>query len=229
MKSVLARLSSLWRFPGWFPEIVIIRSSRIRNQVRLLALAGLVGIVAGVGAIVFYVATRAVEHYALGVVAGYCPEPRPGGEPPMAWLPAVEHPLRLWLLLVVPTVGGLLSGILVFTLAPEAEGHGTDSAIAAYHYHQGQIRPRVPLVKIVASALTLGHRRIGRARRPHRPDRGRLRVPAGQPVAAAARRAARADGRRHGLWNRRRSSAHRWPGRCSPPKSFTAPRSSSPR
>ena len=52
--------------------------------------------------------------------------------------------------------GGLLSGILVFTLAPEAEGHGTDSAIAAYHYHQGQIRPRVPLVKIVASALTLG-------------------------------------------------------------------------
>ena len=40
--------------------------------------------------------------------------------------------------------------------APEAEGHGTDSVIAAYHYHQGQIRPRVPLVKIVASALTLG-------------------------------------------------------------------------
>ena len=55
MKSVLARLSSLWRFPGWFPEIVIIRSNRIRNQVRLLALAGLVGMVAGVGAIVFYV------------------------------------------------------------------------------------------------------------------------------------------------------------------------------
>ena len=46
--------------------------------------------------------------------------------------------------------------MLVYTLAPEAEGHGTDSVIAAYHYHQGQIRPRVPLVKIVASALTLG-------------------------------------------------------------------------
>jgi hypothetical protein len=51
MKSPLARLSSLWHFPGWFPEIVMIRSSRIRNQVRLLALAGLVGVVAGVGAI----------------------------------------------------------------------------------------------------------------------------------------------------------------------------------
>ena len=74
----------------------------------------------------------------------------------MAWLPAVNHPLHVWLLLLVPTVGGLLSGVLVYTLAPEAEGHGTDSAIAAYHNHQGQIRPQVPLVKIVASALTLG-------------------------------------------------------------------------
>ena len=46
--------------------------------------------------------------------------------------------------------------INVFTVAPEAEGHGTDSVIAAYHHPQGQIRPRVPLVKIVASALTIG-------------------------------------------------------------------------
>ena len=61
-----------------------------------------------------------------------------------------------WLLLIVPTLGGILSGFLVFTLAPEAEGHGTDAAIAAYHYHQGRIRPRVPLVKLIASALTLG-------------------------------------------------------------------------
>ncbi len=156
MRSRLARLAALWRYPGWLPQIAAIRSARIRNQVRLLALAGLVGIVAGLGAIVFYVATRAAEHYALGTIAGYYPEPRPGGEPAMAWLPAPKTPLRLWLLLLVPTVGGLLSGILVYTLAPEAEGHGTDSVIAAYHYHQGQIRPRVPLVKIVASALTLG-------------------------------------------------------------------------
>ena len=46
---------------------------RFRSQVRLLGLAALVGIVAGLGAIVFYVSTRVVEHYALGVVAGYSP------------------------------------------------------------------------------------------------------------------------------------------------------------
>jgi CIC family chloride channel protein len=121
-----------------------------------LGFAALVGIVAGLGGIAFYIATRVVEHYALGVGAGYYPQPHPGGEPWFAWLAEVKHPFHPWLLLLIPTLGGLVSGLIVFTLAPEAEGHGTDAVIAAYHCRQGQIRPRVPLVKIVASAVTLG-------------------------------------------------------------------------
>ena len=146
----------LHRLIGWPPQIVKLSRSRIQRQVRLLGLAILVGIVAGVGAIGFYIATRVVEHYALGVVVGYYPEPHPGGEPAISWPPAPDHPFYPWLLLLVPAIGGLASGILVFTVAPEAEGHGTDSVIAAYHNRQGQIRPRVPLVKIFASALTIG-------------------------------------------------------------------------
>jgi CIC family chloride channel protein len=141
---------------GWFPEVLRLGSHRIRGQVRLLGFAAVVGIVAGLGGIAFYLATRVVEHYALGVGAGYYPQPHPGGEPSLPWLAVVVHPFHPWLLLLIPTLGGLVSGLLVFTLAPEAEGHGTDAVIAAYHHHQGQIRPRVPLVKIVASALTLG-------------------------------------------------------------------------
>src|SRR5207249_4722659 len=37
---------------------------------------------------------------------------------------------------------------------PEAEGHGTDAAIRAYH-HGEEIRPQVPLIKVIASALTI--------------------------------------------------------------------------
>src|SRR5207253_2772995 len=92
-------------------------------------------------------------HYSLDFFAGYRPT-SPGGEAELFQPTTTEF--RPWLLLIVPTVGGLLSGWIVYTLAPEAEGHGTDAAIAAYHLHQGQIRPRVPLVKIVASAVTLG-------------------------------------------------------------------------
>jgi len=50
----------------------------------------------------------------------------------------------------------LISGVIVFLFAPEAEGHGTDSAIEAYHRKLGRIRTRVPLVKMIASAITIG-------------------------------------------------------------------------
>ena len=63
----------------WFPEFLQLRQPRIHAQVRLLGLAMLVGVVAGLGAIVFYVATRAAEHYCLGVVVGYDRQAAPGG------------------------------------------------------------------------------------------------------------------------------------------------------
>jgi CIC family chloride channel protein len=137
----------------WFPEFWELGRKRLRPQARLLGLSLIVGLVAGVGAIVFFWSCQVVFHTTLDQLGGYHPN-HPGGEPPL--FGEGIGPFRPWLLLLIPTVGGILSGLLVFTLAPEAEGHGTDSAIAAYHYHQGQIRPRVPLVKIVASALTLG-------------------------------------------------------------------------
>ena len=140
----------------WFPEFLRLRPLRLRSQLRLMGSAILIGIVAGVGAIGFYLATRIIEHYALGVIVGYQPAIRPTGEMEFSWLPPVAQSFHPWLLLLVPTVGGILSGFLVYTLAPEAEGHGTDAVIDAYHRKQGLIRPRVPLIKIVSSALTIG-------------------------------------------------------------------------
>jgi CIC family chloride channel protein len=125
----------------------------MRSQVRLMGLSLAVGVIAGLGAVAFFVACQVVFHYSLDRWAGYHPA-GPGGEP--AVLPETLATFRPWLLVVVPTIGGLLSGMLVYSLAPEAEGHGTDAAIAAYHYYQGRIRPRVPIIKLVASALTLG-------------------------------------------------------------------------
>jgi chloride channel protein, CIC family len=137
----------------WFPEFWELSHRRLRPQARLLGLSLVVGIVAGIGAIVFFTACQFVFHYSLDAIAGYRPH-APGGEPPI--FPETTTAFNPWLLLIVPTLGGLISGLIVFTLAPEAEGHGTDAAIAAYHNKQGLIRPIVPLVKIVASAITLG-------------------------------------------------------------------------
>lgn len=140
----------------WIPEFWALSRRRAPDQARLLGLAVVVGFVAGVGAIAFYTATHVITHYALERTAGYEEEPRPAGEKAMSWLSSPPPPLRPWLLLVIPTIGGLACGILVYTLAPEAEGHGTDAVIASYHRQQGYMRPIVPVVKMVASALTLG-------------------------------------------------------------------------
>jgi CIC family chloride channel protein len=78
--------------------------------------------------------------------------PPAGEDPPQA----ITYPQPWWLVVLVPAVGGLISGILVFTWAPEAEGHGTDAMIRAFHRGGGNIRARVPLVKGLASIITIG-------------------------------------------------------------------------
>ena len=45
-----------------------------------------------------------------------------------------------WLLLLIPTLGGLVVGWLIETFAPEAEGHGTDSVIRSFHRLRGAVR-----------------------------------------------------------------------------------------
>jgi CIC family chloride channel protein len=141
---------------SWIPAFIFITRKRQRRQIRLMLLSVLVGAATGIGAVIFYTATVIAVRVALGGGAGYWPEPHPGGEKPFDWPAVPHHDLIPWLLLVIPAVGGLLSGLLVWKFAPEAEGHGTDAAIKSYHENDGLIRPRVPLVKTLASALTIG-------------------------------------------------------------------------
>lgn len=133
--------------------VVALRSTRVEHGARWLFYCAVVGIVAGIGALGFDWLSSASVHLFLETMASWSPA-RPAGEHSM--FEFVGGHRNLWLLVLIPALGGLLSGALVTWLAPEASGHGTDAAIDAYHRHGGVIRPRVPLVKIVASALTLG-------------------------------------------------------------------------
>ena len=124
-----------------------------------IALAGkwtlyfiLIGVIAGLGSVVFHYLCRLGAHYFMDFLAGYRP-PAPAGEHHL--IPPTNTLFNPILLLFLPAFGGLLSGWLVYTYAPEAEGHGTDAAIDAYHRKGGFIRGRVPIIKTIASALTL--------------------------------------------------------------------------
>ncbi len=109
-----------------------------------------VGIIAGLGAIAFYTLLEYSTEFFLGTGTGFFP-PK-SGILDVTWkLP--ENPL---LIILVITLGGLACGWLVYTFAPEAEGHGTDAAIRAFHKESGKVRARIPLIKMIASAITIG-------------------------------------------------------------------------
>lgn len=133
------------------------RQSPVRSLGRGILLAAMVGMIAGLAAIVFSFLSSLVLHYGLGVLAGYAPGGPAHDIDPFA-VEAMRGAARLvpWMLLVLPAVGGLASGVLVTGFAPEARGHGTDAAIRAYHHQRGLIPVRVPIVKLLASVLTLG-------------------------------------------------------------------------
>jgi chloride channel protein, CIC family len=119
----------------------------------LLLLCAAVGVIAGLGAAGFHYLLGTTKHLFLDGMAGYHP-PGPAGELPL--FPESTRPLSRLVLFVLPALGGLVGGIFVYLTAPEAEGHGTDAAIDAYHFREGKIRTRVPFVKAVASAITMG-------------------------------------------------------------------------
>jgi len=60
------------------------------------------------------------------------------------------------LIVSIPAIGGLLVGPLVTFWAKEAKGHGVPEVMLAVAKNRGKIRPRVALVKSIASAISIG-------------------------------------------------------------------------
>lgn len=129
------------------------RRLELHSVGRTVALCSLVGVVAGLGAIAFQSLCQLGSHFFLDRLAGLRMD-GPAGEAPL--LAATHTPFRPWMLPLVAGLGGLLTGLIVQRFAPEAGGHGTDAAIDAFHRRGGVIRGRVPIVKTIASAITLG-------------------------------------------------------------------------
>ena len=123
-----------------------------KQQHRLLLDTILLGIVGALSAQAFTYLLRWCQTFFLIWLAAYR-TPELAGGTLRAGLTGAH---TIWFLPLATTLGGLLAGIVVYTLAPEAEGHGTDTAVNAFHHLGGVIRARVPLVKMIASAITIG-------------------------------------------------------------------------
>ena len=133
------RGTSPWagRAAGW------VRGSRAE----LLVIGALVGIGSGLGAVVFryliYLFTwLATGHVAFG-------QDGHAGSSHLPWL-------GLAFFVVIPVIGGLIYGPLIYRYAREARGHGVPEVMIAVAQSGGRIRPQVSVVKAVASALCIG-------------------------------------------------------------------------
>jgi len=113
----------------------------------LLLLALLIGVGAGLGAVVFryliYFFTWLATGHAQFGQAGYV------GSSHLPWL-------GLGFFVVIPVIGGLLYGPLIYRWAREARGHGVPEVMIAVADNGGRIRWQVSVVKALASALCIG-------------------------------------------------------------------------
>lgn len=111
-----------------------------------------IGVVSGLMACLFFYCLEWGKFFAMEYLAGYSSS-SPAGEHIVT--STAGTPFRQWVLFLLPAIGGLLSGLIVYTWAPEAEGHGTDALIKAFHHDRGHVRARVPWIKGLASVITL--------------------------------------------------------------------------
>ena len=117
---------------------------------RWIFLGILIGVVSGLGALLFnFLILRGTQFFMKDLVALLLPKELQGTS-------LLGVPLDRWMILWIPAFGGLLSGLIVFRFAPEAEGHGTDAMIDSFHRKKGIVRTRVPIIKTIASAITIG-------------------------------------------------------------------------
>ncbi len=113
----------------------------------LLAVAVVVGAGSGLGAVAF----RYLIYFVTWLATGHVQFGQQGrvASAHLPWL-------GLAFFVVIPVIGGLIYGPLIYRYAREARGHGVPEVMIAVASEGGRIRPQVAGVKALASALCIG-------------------------------------------------------------------------
>lgn len=126
----------------------------LQRTPRLILICVVLGVIGALGAQLFLLLLHVFDTYVLAVVGGYHTIDVEAAHA----MAAAPHPFThfYWWLPVSTTLGGLVAGLIIYGLAPETEGHGTDATLIAFHRNNGRMRVRVPFIKTLVSAITIG-------------------------------------------------------------------------
>ncbi len=121
-------------------------SGPVRSLPAILLMAAAVGVIAGVGA------------WGFRMLIGFVHNTLFLGSFSADYDANLFTPASPWgmFVILVPVAGGLVVAWLVKNFAPEAKGHGVPEVMDAIYYNKGHIRPRVAIVKSLASAISIG-------------------------------------------------------------------------
>jgi len=104
----------------------------------LIGTAILVGIGSGFGAVLFTYLVESVQKIAF--------------EDAVQLLQSI-HP---WHLVIIPMIGAIITGPIIYLFAREAKGHGVPEVMLAVALRGGKIKPQVGIVKAITSAICIG-------------------------------------------------------------------------
>jgi len=113
-------------------QLGVLQRLRLREHQLFLVLAIMVGVIAGLLAVMFTLSIEYVSRHLFGLSSG---------------------PLRLF---AVPVVVSLLTGALLAWVFPDVRGSGVPQTEAAYHLSRGVIPVRVPIGKFLTGVLCIG-------------------------------------------------------------------------
>lgn len=126
---------------------------KIKSSYHVYFYSIIVGILAGLSAVIFSYTLAYFEHFLFSYVIGLKLS-HPAGEKLFDSSPITNY--NLFILLIAPAIGGLLSAIVSYLFCPEAKGNGTDAIINAFHHKGGNISLKVPFFKSIATIFTIG-------------------------------------------------------------------------
>ncbi len=127
---------------------------KLERAPRLILICIVLGVVGALGAQLFLYLLDLADTYVLGYIGHYHTIHVAAAHAMGAAPKPFTH--FYWWVPVSTTLGGLVAGFVIYGLAPETEGHGTDAAVDAFHRNNGRMRTRVPFVKTIVSAITIG-------------------------------------------------------------------------
>ncbi|MCH8326325.1 MAG: chloride channel protein, partial [Bacteroidetes bacterium] len=133
IKKIISKIS--------FQTAALFERANMTEHTFMIIIAIIIGVIGGFGGIAIRALIKIVSSISFGGSNGLLQN-------------IIDTPW--YFIILIPMIGGLLTGLLIYFFAPEAKGHGVPEVMQAILLKGGFIRARVAIIKALSAAITIG-------------------------------------------------------------------------